>query len=82
MIFVLIGFESLYPSDEPNFHATGLRQSVNRGGGGHRASPCGSPLSKQIGSDRSNPVLVLATTLVFQHAQSLPTTSQMQSGNL
>lgn len=53
MIFELIGFESLYPSNELNFHATGLRQSVNRRG--HRASPCGSPFLKRIGFYLSNP---------------------------
>ena len=44
VILALIGFDILYPSVATSFNAKGFKHSVNNLG--HRASPCGNPLSK------------------------------------
>ena len=75
-----IGFESLYPSAELNFHATGLIHRVNRRG--HSASPCGRPRLNRMDDDISFPFTVCAAIFVFQLSHSLPTTSHIHLGNL
>ena len=64
-----IGFESLYPSAELHFHATGLMHTVNRHG--HSASPCGRPLLNRMGGDSSFPFMVCAAIFVFQLSHQL-----------
>ena len=53
------GLESLQPSVERNFHATGFKHNVNMRG--HSASPWGRRLLKLITGEVSLPTLVLAT---------------------
>ena len=64
-----IDFESLYSSAELNFHATGLKHKVNRGG--HSSSPCGRSLLKHMDDNSSFPFPSLLLLLLLSGFQLL-----------